>query len=353
MLIVYAIITTIAYLAIPTDYEYYPNITQTLFLMTPVFATGAFVVLFLLMGPSSQEGRVWLILALGMAVWTIGEFLWIYITLVYQTEPFPSIADVFYFAGYFFMIVALLYKAVHTKVSLNLVKVGLIAVIVLGITIPTVMFVAMPIINDQGVRTTDGARLSDDDLPYYYFSVAQDNTSAQYFIVNGTDMTEVAPNATIYLEFPSDIDQASVENYFYITDADGNYVDGSYVWNGSVATFVPSENLTAGTDYEAWGYLEYDTLSKVLSLAYPLADMVLLTLSLYILMSFVWGSMVPNGWIIIAGGMVLMTFADILFAVFDWQGISFALSDTLYVWSYLAFAIGAIFQIKFIREMMG
>jgi len=98
---------------------------------------------------------------------------------------------------------------------------------------------------------------------------------------------------------------------------------------------------------------DYSTLALCVSLTYPILDLVLIGLAMYILLAFFWGSYTPNGWIIIAIGVILMTIADIIFTAMNWQDIYYPILDMFYVGSYLAYAIGAIYQIKFIRSLMG
>ena len=210
-------------------------------------AAGALFILFIMMGLHSQEGKVWLLIFIGMSFWVIGEFMWFYYSMIIYEEPFPSYTDIAYISGYVFLIVGMTYKAMNTKVGMTPSKISAIVVPIVIIAIATAYFVAFPVITAE----------------------------------------------------------------------------------------------------------DYSTLDIAISLAYPMMDIVLLGLSLYILMSFFWGSFTPNGWIIIAIGVILMTIADIIFTAMDWQGIYYPITDVLYIWSYMAFAIGAIYQIKFIRELLG
>jgi diguanylate cyclase (GGDEF)-like protein len=51
--------------------------------------------------------RIWYYFATGQALWAIGDFVYGYYVYVLETDPFPSIADGFYLAGYPFLAVSL------------------------------------------------------------------------------------------------------------------------------------------------------------------------------------------------------------------------------------------------------
>jgi hypothetical protein len=51
--------------------------------------------------------KVWLLMALGVAMYAIGDFVWTYIELVQELDPYPSVADVFYMLEYPFFVAAM------------------------------------------------------------------------------------------------------------------------------------------------------------------------------------------------------------------------------------------------------
>ncbi len=58
---------------------------------------------------TGTHGKAWLFF-LGLSVsWFIAETLWAVLELVYNMDPFPSLADVFYLAGYPFLMCFLIY----------------------------------------------------------------------------------------------------------------------------------------------------------------------------------------------------------------------------------------------------
>ncbi|MDP9468829.1 MAG: EAL domain-containing protein, partial [Chloroflexota bacterium] len=55
------------------------------------------------------DRRPWLVLAVGMALSSTGDWTWVILDRVYGVEPFPSVADVFYLTGMGLVAVALLW----------------------------------------------------------------------------------------------------------------------------------------------------------------------------------------------------------------------------------------------------
>lgn len=51
-------------------------------------------------GLRSLPGKIFLTITLGIAGWWVGEALWTYYELIAKTDPFPSLADLFYLVGY-------------------------------------------------------------------------------------------------------------------------------------------------------------------------------------------------------------------------------------------------------------
>lgn len=78
-----------------------------------IFITGIFVVLTTLIvwrfRTTGSHGKAWLLFLGTAASWFIAETTWTVYELVYNVNPFPSIADVFYLMGYPFMFGFLIY----------------------------------------------------------------------------------------------------------------------------------------------------------------------------------------------------------------------------------------------------
>lgn len=49
---------------------------------------------------ATMAGKGWSLLAVGMASWFVGEFIYVYMELILEIDPFPTFADAFYLAGY-------------------------------------------------------------------------------------------------------------------------------------------------------------------------------------------------------------------------------------------------------------
>lgn len=71
--------------------------------------------------PKDRFTRVWLYIAVGLVLWLLGEITWgVYGLLFSMSEPYPSVADVFWIAGYLPLVVALLLYIVPFKGALSL-----------------------------------------------------------------------------------------------------------------------------------------------------------------------------------------------------------------------------------------
>lgn len=94
-------------------------------------------------GISSKDRftRVWLYLAVGLFLWVLGEITWSVYTLVLSVSvPYPSVADVFWIAGYLPLVVAILLYIAPFKGALSLKSV-LSAVAIALLTDVAVFFV--------------------------------------------------------------------------------------------------------------------------------------------------------------------------------------------------------------------
>lgn len=74
------------------------------------------------MSETETSKRVWGLIALGLVLWTIAEALWGFYELALNIEvPYPSIADIFWLAGYvpIYMALVIRYRALQAKASLR------------------------------------------------------------------------------------------------------------------------------------------------------------------------------------------------------------------------------------------
>ena len=78
----------------------YVNITGALVILT--------VILTMRFRLKGSHGKAWALFLAAMSSWFIAETLWTVYELIYHVNPFPSFADVFYLAGYPFMLLFLI-----------------------------------------------------------------------------------------------------------------------------------------------------------------------------------------------------------------------------------------------------
>ncbi|EKE01567.1 MAG: hypothetical protein ACD_21C00103G0001 [uncultured bacterium] len=112
--IVVAVVTVWVYWFAPTgsitDY-----VQAAVYVIAPAIAVLGGLLTVKEYGWKSTAGRIFLIITLGLACWLIGEGLWTYYDLVLKIDPFPSVADWFYFIAYIPLSIGLLwqYKFLH------------------------------------------------------------------------------------------------------------------------------------------------------------------------------------------------------------------------------------------------
>lgn len=89
--------------------EVVKSVTDVMYIMTTATFVVLTIILVLRFKNTGDHGKAWLFL-LGTSVsWFLGETIWTVYELAYNTNPFPSIADVFYVAGYPLMFGFLMY----------------------------------------------------------------------------------------------------------------------------------------------------------------------------------------------------------------------------------------------------
>lgn len=80
------------------------------YVLAPITAVAGGAVAVIEYGLRSLQGKILLIITLGLASWLTGEVLWTYYELVAQIDPYPSLADWFYLIGYLPLCVGLLWE---------------------------------------------------------------------------------------------------------------------------------------------------------------------------------------------------------------------------------------------------
>jgi hypothetical protein len=74
-------------------------------------------------GIKSDFGKAWLCLAIFITLWFVAERIWMMYDLVYQTDPWPSEADIFWLAGYpmYFAFTFFYLKPFKKSISLTMI----------------------------------------------------------------------------------------------------------------------------------------------------------------------------------------------------------------------------------------
>jgi hypothetical protein len=112
-----------------------------------LFGTGATIAALFagvkIFGYKTLNGKIWLLIALGNLFWTFGEFGWFYYEIILSIDtPYPSIADVFWLAGFPPLYFAL-FKAnqlIRTKLSKEIL---IIYVIICSICVLAILFLVL------------------------------------------------------------------------------------------------------------------------------------------------------------------------------------------------------------------
>jgi hypothetical protein len=93
------------------------NITSLWSTILAFFAMLTFITLAYLYEFGSDLGRTWLILAIGIGLWTIGEFLWFFFVYTEGEAPYPSIADAAWIIGYPVLVFGLIFLNRHISLE--------------------------------------------------------------------------------------------------------------------------------------------------------------------------------------------------------------------------------------------
>jgi len=95
---------------------------------------------------SSSMGKVWAFLGIGMLLWLVGETIYFYYDLLGE-EPFPTIADVFYYVAYIPLTAGLVIQMRLLKLSLSAAEKVLVTVLSVIVSVIIVYFVLWPAID--------------------------------------------------------------------------------------------------------------------------------------------------------------------------------------------------------------
>lgn len=124
----------------------------------------AFIVLLLVIkfyGTKAFEGKVWILIATGLSLWMVAELIWGVDVLLYNLNgsAVPSVlidnTDYPFLAGYIFIAIGFLYKALNTPSKSNLGKAYIIYVFAGTLLIFSIFLVLIPIIDTQLYAQTE------------------------------------------------------------------------------------------------------------------------------------------------------------------------------------------------------
>ncbi|MFH0815750.1 MAG: hypothetical protein V1934_02900 [Methanobacteriota archaeon] len=106
-------------------------------------------------GVKGFEGRVWLLLGIGMALWLSAELVSGFDQLAMalgsdglSDEAF-KVTDYLFLVGYVFVVLAFAYKAMYAKLAFDTRKIAIAAVVVLAFAIPAGIWVAGPTMDSE------------------------------------------------------------------------------------------------------------------------------------------------------------------------------------------------------------
>jgi hypothetical protein len=108
------------------------------YVAAPTFAVFGGVYAIRVHGFGGSTSRPLIFLTLGLLMWAIGEWLWVYYDFIKEVSPYPSVADLFYLLAYPLIIAGLVEQIFVSKVNwarfnqITLFLFGVIAVMMLG-----------------------------------------------------------------------------------------------------------------------------------------------------------------------------------------------------------------------------
>jgi len=120
------------------------SITDIMYIITTATFVALTIILVLRFKKTGDHGKAWLFLLGTAASWFLAETIWTVYELVYDKNPFPSIADVFYISGYPLMFGFLMYylKPVRRAVTKKMIS-GAILISV-AMAIPSIYMAYSP-----------------------------------------------------------------------------------------------------------------------------------------------------------------------------------------------------------------
>lgn len=107
-------------------------LTEIVFLIAPLLAVIGGVCAVRAFGSKSPHGKALSYMTAGIALWFVGEIIWVLFKVVFHIDPYPSIADFFYLVAYPVLLIGVVKEISLGKIEWNwLRKAGFGAILVL------------------------------------------------------------------------------------------------------------------------------------------------------------------------------------------------------------------------------
>lgn len=103
---------------IVSEVQFNSHLANGMYIFLPFWAVLGGVLLALHYGLKSAHGKAFLCLTAGVALFLLGELLWVYYSMV-GTDPFPSLADIFYLLAYPFFFYGFLKEIQLAEIKLS------------------------------------------------------------------------------------------------------------------------------------------------------------------------------------------------------------------------------------------
>lgn len=119
-------------------------------------------------------GKAYFFLGLGFSLWFVGDLTYFYYSYVLEIDPYPSLADVFYFALYIPMIVHLIINTRYFKRKLN--------------TSQKVMLIFLPVLIVGVFSYMNFLQIGDANFDYYYglIFVAASSVTVSFAVIGAS-----------------------------------------------------------------------------------------------------------------------------------------------------------------------
>jgi len=120
-----------------------------------VVAVIALLSLFIVSKNEDFNSTKWLFLSAGILLYCLGELSWMVYELILGKDPFPSIADAFWLAGYIPLFIGLMLTVTETKISLISSRMPLLCVVIGTLIAVSIVFLISPILQSSEIALVE------------------------------------------------------------------------------------------------------------------------------------------------------------------------------------------------------